>query len=86
MPREPSTGLLPGSAGVLAELFSGELLFLLGFLGKADLIAGPVRLEIVDSGYGLSIADSVALVSTVDHPTAAFTGPLEAAIRLIAGG
>jgi len=80
--REPAAGLLPGSAAVLAELFSGELAFL---LGKADLIAGPVQLEIVGSEYGLSIADSVALVSTVDHPTASFTGPLEAAIRLIAG-
>lgn len=85
VPREPAAGLLPGSATVLAELFSGELVFLLGFLGKADLIAGPVQLEIAGSGYGLSIADSVALVSTVDHPTASFAGPLEAAIRLIAG-
>jgi uncharacterized protein (TIGR03083 family) len=82
---DPAAGLLPASADVLAELFSGELAFLLGFMGKADLIAGPVQLEIGDSGYGLSIDDSVALVSPVDHPTATFTGPLEAAIRLIAG-
>jgi uncharacterized protein (TIGR03083 family) len=82
---DPAAGLLPESAEVLAELFSGELGFLLGFVGKADLIAGPVRLEIAGSGYGLSIADSVALVSQLDHPTATFTGPLEAAIRLIAG-
>ncbi|MGI8667381.1 MAG: maleylpyruvate isomerase family mycothiol-dependent enzyme [Jatrophihabitans sp.] len=85
VPRDPAAGLLPGSASVLAELFSGELAFLLGFLGKAALTAGPVQLEIVGSGYGLSIADSVALVSTVERPTASFTGPLEAAIRLIAG-
>ena len=58
---------------------------MLGFIGKADRIAGPVRLEIADSGYGLSITDSVALVSPVDQPTASFTGQLEAAIRLIAG-
>jgi hypothetical protein len=31
------------------------------------------------------ITDSVAFVSPVDHPTASFTGPLEATIRLIAG-
>jgi len=85
VPRQPAAGLLPGSASVLAELFSGELAFLLGFIGKADLIAGPVGLEIVGSGYGLSVADTVALVSPADHPTAWFTGPLEAAIRLIAG-
>lgn len=83
--REPAAGLLPGSASVLAELFSGELAFLLGFMGKADLIADSVQLEIVGSGYGLLIADSVAIVSQTDHPTASFTGPLEAAIRLIAG-
>ncbi|MEO8888741.1 MAG: maleylpyruvate isomerase family mycothiol-dependent enzyme [Jatrophihabitantaceae bacterium] len=85
VPGEPAAVLLPGSASVLAELFSGELAFLLGFFGKADLIAGPVRLEIVGSGYGLSIADSVALGSNLDHPTASFRGPLEAALRLIAG-
>ncbi len=85
VPGEPAAGLLPGSASVLAELFAGELAFLLGFIGKADRIAGPVQLDIVGSGYGLSIADSVAFVSPVDQPTASFAGPLEAAIRLIAG-
>lgn len=82
---EPAAGLLPGSASVLAEQFAGGLAFMLGFIGKADRISGPVQLEIVGSGYGLSITDSVALVSPVDHPTASFTGPLEAAVRLIAG-
>jgi uncharacterized protein (TIGR03083 family) len=81
----PAAGLLPGTAGVLAELFSGELAFLLGFIGKADRIADPVRLDIAGSGYELSIADSVAFVSTSERPTASFTGPLEAALRLIAG-
>jgi uncharacterized protein (TIGR03083 family) len=82
---DPAAGLLPESASVLAELFSGDLAFLLGFMGKADQISDPVELDLVDSGYGLSIADSVALVSTPDHPTASFNGPLEAAIRLIGG-
>jgi hypothetical protein len=85
VPREPAAGLLPGSASVLADLFSTELAFLLGFMGKPDGVAGPVRLEIDGSGYGLLIADSVALVSPVDRATASFTGPLESAIRLIAG-
>jgi uncharacterized protein (TIGR03083 family) len=83
--REPAAGLLPASASVLAELFSGELAFLLGFIGKADQVTGPVRLEIAGSGYGLAITDSVALVAAGDDPTASFTGPLEAALRLIAG-
>jgi uncharacterized protein (TIGR03083 family) len=85
VPAEPAAGLLPGSASVIAEQFAGDLAFMLGFIGKADRISGPVQLEIVGSEYGLLIADSVALVSPVDHPTASFTGPLEAAIRLIAG-
>lgn len=82
---QPDAGLLPGSASVLAEQFAGELAFMLGFIGKADRIADPVRLQIAESGYGLSITDAVTLVSPLDQPTASFTGPLEAAIRLIAG-
>ena len=82
---EPTAGLLSDSARVLAELFSTELAFLLGYIGKADQIDHPVRVEIAGSGYGLTIADSVALVRQVDQPTASFVGPLEAAIRLIAG-
>lgn len=82
---DPAAGLVPESASVLAELFAGELSFLLGFMGKADLIAGPVLLEIAGSGYGLSIDESVALVSPVEDPTATFNGPLEATIRLLAG-
>jgi uncharacterized protein (TIGR03083 family) len=85
VPGEPATGLLPGSASVLAEQFAGHLAFMLGFIGKADRIAGPVQLEIAGSGYGLSITDSVALVSPAGQPTASFNGPVEAAIRLIAG-
>ncbi|HEY2793339.1 MAG TPA: maleylpyruvate isomerase family mycothiol-dependent enzyme [Micromonosporaceae bacterium] len=73
------------SAGVLAALFSTELAFLAGFLGKPDLIAEPVRLDIAESGYGLSITDSIALVSPVDDPTATFSGSIASALRLIAG-
>jgi uncharacterized protein (TIGR03083 family) len=83
--RDPAAGLLPESADVLAEQFSHELGFLLGFIGKADRIAGPVLLTLGESGYGLSIADSVAFVSTIEQPTANLTGPFEAAIRLLAG-
>jgi uncharacterized protein (TIGR03083 family) len=82
---DSATGLLPTSAGILAEVFAGDLAFLLGFLGKADRIAGPVRLEIAGSGYGLTVDDSVALVTSVQEPTATFDGTLEAALRLIAG-
>ena len=82
---DPAAGLVLESADALAELFSTELSFLTGFLGKPDLISGPVLLDIADSGYGLSIAESVAFVSPVEAPTATFNGPLEASIRLIGG-
>ncbi len=85
MAGEPTAGLLPGSASVIAEQFAGDLAFMLGFIGKADRVSGPVELEIVGSGYGLWITDSVALRSPIDQSTASFNGPLEAAIRLIGG-
>ena len=60
---DPDAGLLADTAEVLAELFSSELAFLLGFTAKADRIADSVQLEIAKSGYGLTIADSVAMVA-----------------------
>jgi uncharacterized protein (TIGR03083 family) len=82
---DPAAELLSASAQVLAELFSGGLGFLLQFTGKADQVSDRVLLDIAASGYGISVTDSVALVSQVDQPTATFSGPLGAALRLIAG-
>jgi uncharacterized protein (TIGR03083 family) len=81
----PTAGLADESAQVLVELFDGPLGFLLGFIGRADRIAGPGLLDLAGSGFGVTIRDSVTLVSPVQNPTATFTGPLEAAIRLFAG-
>jgi len=61
------------------------LAFLLGFIAKPHSATETVLLDIVDSGYGLWITDSVTLMSPVNDPTATFSGPLEAAIRLLAG-
>jgi uncharacterized protein (TIGR03083 family) len=83
--RDPAAGLRTNSARVLAELFSHDIAFMLDFITKPDPAAEPVLLDIADSGYGLSITDSVTLMSPVNHPTATFSGPLEAAIRLLAG-
>lgn len=83
--HDPDAALLPGSAQALAELFTDELAFMLGFMAKPDRIGKPVLLEIGDSGYGMSIAESVAVVTPVSQPTATFAGTLEAAIRLLAG-
>jgi hypothetical protein len=82
--RASDADLLPESASVLAEQFSTELAFMLGFIGKADQIADRVLLEIA-SEYQLTIADSVSLAKPSSEATAHMSGPLEAAIRLIAG-
>jgi uncharacterized protein (TIGR03083 family) len=86
VPLTPTAGLADESAQVLIELFDGPLGFMLAFIGRADRIAGgPVVLDLAGSGFGVAIRDSVTLVSPVQNPTATFTGPLEAAIRLFAG-
>ena len=79
VPGEPDAALLPESAEVLAELFSGDFSFFVGFIGKADRIDDAVRLEIAGSGYGLTITDSVAVVTQVDARRPRH-GPLEAAM------
>ncbi|MEP6851627.1 MAG: maleylpyruvate isomerase family mycothiol-dependent enzyme [bacterium] len=83
--RDSAAGLRTDSARVLAELFSHDIAFLLGFIAKPHSATEPVLLDIADSGYGLSITDSVTVTSPVNDPTATFSGPLEAAIRLLAG-
>jgi hypothetical protein len=70
---------------VLAEHLAGALGFMVGFIGKADALTGPAVVDIEGSGYGLVIAGKVALTTEPADPTATFTGPLEAAIRLVGG-
>lgn len=83
--RDPAAALRTDSARVLAELFRHDIAFLLGFIAKPQSATEEVRLYIADSGYGLSITDSVTLMSPINDPTATFNGPLESAIRLLAG-
>jgi uncharacterized protein (TIGR03083 family) len=82
---DPEARLLDVSAPVHAEHLAGDLGFLLGFLGKADLIEDHVVLVVGDSGYRITIADKVTLEATAGEGTATFTGALEAALRLISG-
>lgn len=82
---DPAAGLAADSAQVIGELYTASLGFMLGFMGKADRISGPVRLDIVGSGFGLMIRDTISFVASVAQPTATFSGPLEAAVRMIAG-
>jgi uncharacterized protein (TIGR03083 family) len=72
---------------ILAEQFSDALSFLAGFIGKADQLGKPAVVEIQGTTYGFVItpAEGVRLTNSVSEPTAAFTGSLESAIRLLAG-
>ena len=82
---DPAAGLLETSTAVLADQLSTELGFLLGFLGKADQVTERVVLALGDSGYTIAVDDSVSLAAATDEPTATFSGPLEAALRLTTG-
>jgi uncharacterized protein (TIGR03083 family) len=78
----PTAALSQESAVLLAEHFSSTMTYMLGFVGKPDGI-GPARVGI--GGYTVVIADAVSLEAGDADTTATFHGPLEAAIRLLAG-
>jgi uncharacterized protein (TIGR03083 family) len=78
--------LLAATAGLLAEHFASDLDFLLQFTGKPEALADPAVIDIQATGFTLVIADTAGLTRTAPRdPTAAFTGPLESVIRLLAG-
>lgn len=82
---DPSAAIAADTATVLAEHFAGDLRFLLGFTGKADALSDPALINVEGSGFALTIADGLILAASAPAPTATFTGPLEAFIRLLAG-
>lgn len=85
VPLDPGAVIPAETAALLAEHFAADLSFLLGFTGKADALAQPAVIDILGSGFALVIADTVSVTTSASRPTATFTGPLEAAIRLLAG-
>jgi uncharacterized protein (TIGR03083 family) len=82
---DPAAAIGADAAVLVAEHFAGDLGFLLGFTGKADALPRRAAITLGDSGYGLLIDDAVTLTGTPVEPTGAFRGPLEAAVRLLAG-
>jgi uncharacterized protein (TIGR03083 family) len=82
---DPDAELLDRSAELLAGLFADQISFMLGFIAKPDRIDRPVVVDIAGSGRAISIADTVSLGVPSAPPTASFSGPLPAAIRLIEG-
>jgi uncharacterized protein (TIGR03083 family) len=79
---DPAATLSEESAALVAEHFSSTMTFLLGFVGKAEGV-GPARVGV--GGYTIVIADAVSFEAGDADTTATFHGPLEAAIRLLAG-
>ena len=83
--RDPGAAIAAKTAACLAEHFATDLSFLLGFTAKADALAQPAVLDIHHSGFALVIADTVSITTSGPPATATFNGPLEAAVRLLAG-
>jgi uncharacterized protein (TIGR03083 family) len=82
---DPGAAISGQTAALLAEHFATDLSFLLGFTGKADALGHPAVVDLLGSGFAVVIADTVSVTTTAPGPTATFTGPLEAAMRLLAG-
>jgi hypothetical protein len=80
---DPTATLSDVAADLVVRHYTGSMAFMLGFTGKADKLEEDVRLAVGD--HTLVVDDSVALVDGVDAPTATFTGPREAVVRLLAG-
>lgn len=83
---DPAAGLNAAATDALAAQLSGELSFLLSLISRADTVDTPTTVTIGASGYGIALAPgSVALLKSPTGATATFTGPLEAALRLMNG-
>ncbi|MFI5614432.1 maleylpyruvate isomerase family mycothiol-dependent enzyme [Amycolatopsis sp. NPDC051903] len=80
---DPNAGVDAGSAEVLIDLMAGPVGFMLSFLAKPAELANPVSVAI--PGAGLVIDDAVTVVTDLESPSATFTGPAEAFVRLISG-
>ncbi|GHG02580.1 MULTISPECIES: maleylpyruvate isomerase family mycothiol-dependent enzyme [Amycolatopsis] len=80
---DSGAGVDADSAAVLVELLTGPVGFMLSFLAKPAELADPVSVAV--PGAGLVIDDAVTVVDHLEAPSATFTGPAEAFIRLVTG-
>lgn len=81
---DASTALDDDAAEILLELLAGPMGMMLQWAGKPDAL--DERTVVAFEGHGLEIDESVTLVAEPPvAPTAHFVGPVEAAVRLIAG-
>ena len=82
--QDPAADIDPEAAVLLAELFSGPLGFLLGWVAKADALTQPTRVSA--DGYTVVVEDAVRVEQgTTEQSTAAFTGTTGALVRLLTG-
>jgi uncharacterized protein (TIGR03083 family) len=81
---DPGLPLDDEGAELLLELYAGPLGMMLHWAGKPDRL--DERTVVALEGHGLTIAEDVTLVAEAPvAPTAHFTGPVESAVRLLAG-
>lgn len=80
---DPEAALSNAGAELVLGHYAGAMSFMLGFVGKADEVAEPVRLAV--GAHTIVVDDRVALERGTDGATATYVGPLEGVVRLIAG-
>ncbi|WP_410592893.1 maleylpyruvate isomerase family mycothiol-dependent enzyme [Amycolatopsis sp. lyj-23] len=80
---DSAAGVDAESAAVLVDLLAGPVGFMLSFLAKPAELAKPVSVAV--PGGALVIDDAVTLVEDLEAPSATFTGPAEAFVRLLSG-
>lgn len=82
--QDPAAEIDPEAAALLADLFSGPLGFLLGWIAKADALSEPARVSVGD--HTVVVEDAVRVEQgTTEQSTAAFTGSTSALVRLLTG-
>jgi len=79
---ESNAGLSDEAADLVLQHYTDSMSFMLGFIGKADVVDQPVRLAVGDRV--IAIDDSVRLEDG-GGATATYEGPLESVVRLMAG-
>jgi uncharacterized protein (TIGR03083 family) len=82
---DPAATLAEPAASLLAEHLSGGLGFLLGFIGKPSEASEHAVLEISKTPYRIALDEQARLTTEALPATATFAGPVEAAVRLLAG-
>ncbi|GID90653.1 maleylpyruvate isomerase N-terminal domain-containing protein [Amorphoplanes digitatis] len=82
---DPAAALAEPAALLLAEHFSGGLGFLLGFIAKPEAVREHAVIEISGTPYRIVVDDRIRLTAEALPATATFAGPVESAVRLLAG-